>query len=492
MFWGYSEALDLIAEYNRHIKPFPSFIPRTTDDGAADADADTRETPQQTFNILLFGSGDARHILKTIAKIRSTLTGGGDDIHPNVSINFYIVEGCLEILARQILLVNLALEPAGQFSLRGKVHTFMDLHGNALLRPSSNSYMTAKATEYLRAITDLDGYARTILPNFNFSRLRYTERDALETVFTFWLHRAEHNFSIANYWDQRVRRHLGTRYDTRNGAFDWDLSMRLREYGAQQLCPQEYKHWRDSGVAFVYPEYEQTMPNKTLAAAVARNGSRFMHRGYVGDITVGPFCAYGLVCAPDASMQRSQHGTNEFRATDITERNLSEIMYEIECGQPYKASADEFRQLGASTLLISKHLEPPAGRRDADELRQFDKPSIKMDGIQFHFLPVEDVIKIVEHNEFNEAMDVVFVAQTYLPFVKQTFRKVFRPNGGETLVLFETRQLSVLRKNEIEEFLGQVKGTAADLGLSAVTHFNLNLPLPIVRYKNDVLLNNEK
>lgn len=470
MFWGFSEALDLLSEYNRYIR-----LPNASEDEQSDAAA----SPLPPINILLFGSGDGRHILKTIAKIRSQ-----PDVCRRRRINFYIVEGCLELLARQLLLLNLALEPAGQFSLRGKVHTFMDLHGNTLLRPSTHAYMTAKAWEYLKAITDLDGYARVLLPNFNFERLRYTERDSLQTVFTFWLNRPTHIFDITTYWDQRLRRHLGTRYDTRNGAFDWDLSMRLRDYGAAQLCPQEYKHWRDSGVAFIYPEYEQTMPNKTLAAAIARNGTRFQHRGYAGDISVGPFCAYGLACASDATMQQSQHGTNDFRATDVTERNLSEILYEIETAEPYVPNAGDFRQMGASVLLISKHMEVTgAGGGDADELRKFDDPAIRMEGIEFHFLSIEDVVKIGERDEFREAVDVAFVAQTYLQFVKESFGYCLRPKA---LVLFETRQLSVLRKDAIEEYLGKIKGTATTvLGLTALTHFNLNVPMPIVRYKQD-------
>jgi len=35
-------------------------------------------------------------------------------------------------------------------------------------------------------------------------------------------------------WNNRLRQYLGTRYDTRNGAFDWDLSMKLGDLGVSK------------------------------------------------------------------------------------------------------------------------------------------------------------------------------------------------------------------------------------------------------------------
>lgn len=36
---------------------------------------------------------------------------------------------------------------------------------------------------------------------------------------------------ISKAWDYRVRQHLGTRYNSKDGSFDWDLNMKLHEKG---------------------------------------------------------------------------------------------------------------------------------------------------------------------------------------------------------------------------------------------------------------------
>lgn len=155
MFWGFCEALDLYSEYQSMMK------------GTIGEDGNKLE-----INILLYGGGDPRFMLKTLAKSYKHC----------VKINFYVVDGCLEIMARNMLLLNVALEPRTEFSLKAKTHAFMDLYGNSLLRPISHSYMCSKAKHFLNVITDLD-YAKEKIPILKFDQLKYRERDALENIF---------------------------------------------------------------------------------------------------------------------------------------------------------------------------------------------------------------------------------------------------------------------------------------------------------------------
>jgi dynein assembly factor 3 len=97
--------------------------------------------------------------------------------------------------------------------------------------------------------------------------LKYKERDYLENVFKFW-QLPKTRFPILQHWDKRLRKHLGTRYDSRAGVFDWDYYMRLKPLGAEHITPREYKNWRGSGVAFTWLETEVTEPNLTLATGV--------------------------------------------------------------------------------------------------------------------------------------------------------------------------------------------------------------------------------
>lgn len=452
MFWGFCEALDLYSEYRLSLK--------ATNGG---------DENKSELNILLYGSGDPRFILKTLAK----------SYKHGVKINFYVIEGCLEITARNMLLLNVALEPASEFSLKGKTHTFMDLYGNSLLRPISHSYMCSKAKHFLNVITDLD-YAKEKIPILNFDQLKYRERDALENIFTFWLERKGNVFNITNYWENRNRNLLKTRYDNRHGVFDWDLQMRLKDYGAEQICSQEYKHWRDVGVAFVFPEYEQAMPNKTLAADLCRNGTLYRHRGYVGDITVGPFTTFGLKC-DDAKLLRSEHGANFFRASDVTERNVFEIMYEIQERKSYTSSRSDLHQFGTTVLDMGTTMPPVNPECNEIELKKYDESTIPIDNLSITFLHLDDTMAVQNRETFKEFFDVVFVARNYLSFLKEDFANIFK---DKCLIMFETRQYSTLSKEEIAEDLKKIKEYAKGLNLSPVTNYAINKSLPMVKYKN--------
>jgi dynein assembly factor 3 len=105
------------------------------------------------------------------------------------------------------------------------------------------------------------------MPLLRLDQLKYRERDHLENVFKFW-QEARTKFPISQYWDKRLRKHLGTRYDSRIGVFDWDYHMRLRPFGADHITSREYKNWRNNGVAFTWLETETTEPNLTLTTGV--------------------------------------------------------------------------------------------------------------------------------------------------------------------------------------------------------------------------------
>lgn len=170
MFWGFSEALDLVEEY------------RSFQDEEA-------ELPSE-LNILLFGLGDPRHVLKTASKTFKHST----------KVNFFLVEGCLELVARNLLLMTIAFENENLISLKGKTHLFMDVFGNTMLRPFSNCYINAKATFLTELITNSE-YAETVAPIFSFEGLKYKERDHLEDVFRFWINHEKHVFNVAQCWD---------------------------------------------------------------------------------------------------------------------------------------------------------------------------------------------------------------------------------------------------------------------------------------------------
>jgi len=446
MFWGISEARDFYDDYVSGLKRRP-----------------------EKLDILCFGLGDPSHVLKTIARIDGA-----------TEINFFIVEGCAELMARDLLLMTIPLEPQDYFSVNAKTHLYLDLFGNSLLRSSSSMYLTAKSETFIKCITDLE-FAESAMPMFKFNELKYKERDQLEMAFTFWKNKKEHVYDIQKYWNDQNRLQLKERFDHRDGAFDWDLQMKLRSNGAKQLCPQEYKHWRETGVAFTFPEFENSLPNKTFAMDLRKNGQQWFHRGYVGDMTVGPYIAFGLDCAEE-KMLKSNFGTNECRATDVSERNLYEMMWEIANGRKYDAASDNknFRKYGAVKLQINDSQPVERGFADTDvNVMKLEKPLKCFDNVKIHFLSIEDVLNITKKQR---KFDVAFIAHNYFTFLKPDFADIL---NDQALLLFETKKYSLLKPAEINEGIDQIKKFCKELQLKAITSFSLNIINSILKYKKD-------
>lgn len=443
MFWGFSESLDLYEEYTKNVKP-------------------NDEQPSE-IKVLLFGSADPRHILKTMSK----------RYQHHAKVHFYIIEACPALIARQIILLSIALEPPHLLTLSNRTHLFMDIYGNAIIRSPSMAYIDSKSKHLIKCITDLE-FNEKMQPIFDFNHLKYVERDAMENVLNFWRENDRNQFDINASWTQRLRHYLRERYDTRQGAFDWDHQMRLKDNGAQQICSQEYRHWREIGVAFTFPEYRQSYANKTFALQPSQSNAG----GYMGDISIGPFCVFGLSCH-DQKLLKSNHGQNEYRATDITERNLLEIFYEIQEQQSATSESLIIHRLGMTKINTGKILEAKTHKTDENDLKKFNEPLISTDQIKISFLSMEDAQHLIDGNKFNREFDVVFIGRNYFPIVKKEFANVFTANA---LILFETAQFSIQRKPEIDKFLMKIREMAKEMNLKSISNFNINLPLSIAKF----------
>ena len=99
---------------------------------------------------------------------------------------------------------------------------------------------------------------------------------------------------IIEYWDRRVRKSLATRYDCKDGVFDWDYHMVLKDRNVGNLTLHEYRFWRNNGIAFTWLEGEPARSNPTLLSNVVAHGGGFIHYTYTEDIVNGPFFTWAL------------------------------------------------------------------------------------------------------------------------------------------------------------------------------------------------------
>ncbi|XP_043195603.1 dynein axonemal assembly factor 3-like [Amphibalanus amphitrite] len=296
--WGFSPAIDFTVE--------------GSDPGAFDF---WNKDGCDAASVLFAGVPDLCHILQNLPEALH---------HSNRPVDFYVLENSVEVYARQLLLLWLLCEPADSVGLQEKVWMFLEIVGNTLVRPSTARYIAETATKLIDLVTGGDDCAA--LPLVSLAELRHRERDQIVAVFQFW-RSSDPKIDIAHMWDLRLRQQLAQRYDARSGVFDWDYYMRLKDrLEVEFVQPEEYKHWRETGVAFRRPGTEQTCPNKTLVTvrALGRPGERQLRRGYWGDIVSGPYAPYGLR-SDDPSLARKQNGRLVATAATVSAANLEAL-----------------------------------------------------------------------------------------------------------------------------------------------------------------------
>lgn len=426
MFWGITPALDLQQEYLNYVKE-----------------------SSYELNFLVIGGCDARHLLQTLAKAYR---------HRRAYMNLFVVDGCPELIARQLLITSLALERTTRCGLLEKTRRFLEVYGNLLLRPATSRYLIAKSRQVVNMITNPD-YMAGLIPCVSIDQMKYRERDYMENLINFWSTGNTNQFNACELWEHRLRKFLGVRYDSRTGVFDWDYHMRLKEIG-KQICWPEYKHYREHGVAFTWLETEVCRPNVSLAAGVYQCGDRYFHRGYMGDMVTSPLVAYGLDCE-DEDMLKSSQGVNHKRATDVSERNVMRMLYELEHREKFDVSAldlDTQQNLGMVVLSNIDAKISESGPEAPLMLREDSDTYIEVDYGKIHFLSLSALDHFPHKPQFQGLFHGVYVGHNMLGRVKPSVWAMARDNA---LVIMESRKYAVeLKRDDVKAFGDQIKQTA--------------------------------
>ncbi|PSN38353.1 Dynein assembly factor 3 [Blattella germanica] len=385
MWWGISPALDVVDLLKKHGHK-----------GIWESSED--------LHVLLVGTADARHILKTVAQwYRHGLSQ---------SIHFHVHEKNTDLVARQMLLLTIALEPPDQLGLHEKMLIFLELYGNTLVRPTTAHYLGRKSAQLVHMITDLE---------FQASKPK--------TVFKFW-QQAPARFPIAFLWDKRLRKHLGTRYDNRAGVFDWDYHMVLKPRGAELVTSQEYKLWRNSGVAFTWLETQE--------------------------------------------MLQKRNGMHLRRSVDIAERNVSRLFHEVLHREPYSPPKESNNTYGGGVVITEV---PEAGTMMTESVPSADKRKEIYSALPLEFA---DITFLPQSGVKSGSYHAVLVSHRMREAIPELAK--FVSDGG--LLVAETDLFNVEEKNQaISESNKKLQESLKDYNFSTVQKLDQNKESYVVSIK---------
>lgn len=190
-----------------------------------------QKSEDERINILLAGTSDLRHILKTVAdNCRS---------EKPKCLHFYFYETSKELISRLILLLQVL--HLSSLSYRERLELFLDIYGNNLYREKTQKYIDQQISDILNLLAE-DGKTRTPLKQvFDFSELRYKDRDEIVDSVKSWSSKVP--FTMEKHRDQRLRHHYKERYDFRKNLIDWDYQMSVKN-AAPIIHFYHYRDWR--------------------------------------------------------------------------------------------------------------------------------------------------------------------------------------------------------------------------------------------------------
>ncbi|XP_040181703.1 dynein assembly factor 3, axonemal [Rana temporaria] len=445
--WGFSPALDL----QMHCRQSTLQYLNTCDD-----------IPE--LNILLVGCGDGRHLLKTVCQARRW---------PHRKLHFFIIESDLELLARQMLFLTLALETSEKMGLQEKCDVFLELFGNSLVRSKTATYLQEKCAMFIRCVTDPE-YQQNVLPQLDMSSIKFKERDELEYIFKFWQSPEPKLFPIERYWDVKNRQYLGRRYDSRRGAYDWDLNMKLHDHGAVMISAIDYNRWRENGVAFTIREGNYDVPNKTLASQmiVTHRCGKVRARGYWGDITTSPYIAYGIE-TEEKSLLKTANGVHTKTAQDLSKFNITAMFHELVTGLKYSPSVlskDEAEDNSACNVSTRRETEATIQEEVTEEKNGSTDYILKIDNIEIHFLPLSWVNELHRRSKFLDLFNLVFFSCSMVHYLNAEYKLITARKA--TLIVELTKFMVDLHVDKVKSYVTIVTKVAKEAGFTTTENID--------------------
>ncbi|XP_052802925.1 dynein axonemal assembly factor 3-like [Mya arenaria] len=436
-------------------------------------------------HILLVGAGDLRHVLLTVARKYR---------HTPRKLCFHILEGSLELYARDMLFLTIALEPQTRMGLQEKTELFLELFGNILIRKQSTEYVEKMSTELIKMVTDFS-YLEKKLPVVDLSQLKFKERDFLDAIFKFWRNPAITGvFEVSKYWDLRIRKLLGTRYDSRINVYDWDYQMRLVQREADIIHSHEYKYWRENGQAFEVREADYEIPNKTMASGLilTHEGEKHARRGYWGDILVSPYVTLGIQCEETEFFKKSNKQYMK-TACNVAEYNVMSMLHEIanrtKYVQPKPAEKEETGEKDGPKITEiteeevseddktdsktdAEKLSEQVEREVAEELKKADLSDIRpldqeyeplpLNNVSISFLPMNSLPDLGRKAKYRGRFDLVYFSNSMVHLLTPDVAPAFADTA--TVVIESARYMLELKLEQVKMFVEKVIGLGKEAG----------------------------
>ncbi|XP_076171764.1 dynein axonemal assembly factor 3 isoform X2 [Ptiloglossa arizonensis] len=426
MWWGYSPALDIQLEVNKS----------------------ETNCLGKCLEVLLVGAGDARHIVKTLAS---------SYLYRDRIITYHVIEPTLEQVARSMLLLSTCLER--DLGLQEATRYYLEIYGNTLVRPATAKYLIKHSNQLADIPTN------TIdCPWLSLEKLKHKDKDRLEGIFKFWERAARENIPVVEYWDQRVRKALKTRYDYRDGVFDWDYHMILKSRDVSNLTVQEYRFWRNNGIAYTWLEGEPVRSNPTLLSNIIQHGPGFLHYAYLGDITNGPFFTWALEEVKDSH-----------KAADIAEQEIMRFIHEIRRKEPLcedRIASHRDSSILNGTLVTempNNEMEQELWKRKRNKYGKDDLSWVDIENHKVIFHPVTSLETFKSKIEYASKFDFIWIAHN---MIKQLPNLTPLLKNG-AIVLVELRKYMIeLREEDLENFVKELRDIAQKSALCEIGDIN--------------------
>jgi len=333
-----------------------------------------------------------------------------------------------------------------------QVRTWMELYGNTLVKPNTNSYLIKKSAQLIDVLCD-DMVRQYCLPIVHFNALKYKEKDCIEKIFKYW--KNNNGFNITTMWDTRVRKYLGVRYDHRNNLFDWDLHMNLHHIdGGNRVTNQEYIYWRNTGVAYTFLETDCTEPNYTLALTLMEDGDKVTVIDYFGDIINGPFSSFGVDCEDNNMLKMGNMQQPLKRSADLSERNITRMFYEIENQKPYEHKGETDNLGTIITEIPNLKIQEVNTQVTQVKVKSEHYSGINVDNVDIHFITRTAMTDYPTFDRYKSFFDIMYCGHIYYEKINSRLMSMIKDGG---VILMETRKFIVNYKekhhNEFKEKL---------------------------------------